>query len=47
MPPRCLWHTGSPHFVAATAVFGERVDWRETLGILLVAAGILLLVLGA
>ncbi len=32
-------------FVASTAVFGERVDWRETLGILLVAAGILLLVL--
>jgi drug/metabolite transporter (DMT)-like permease len=32
-------------FVAATAVFRERVDWREILGILLVAAGILLLVL--
>jgi drug/metabolite transporter (DMT)-like permease len=33
-------------FIATTAVFRERVDWRETLGILLVAAGILLLVLG-
>ena len=32
-------------FVATAAVFRERVDWRETLGILLVAAGILLLVL--
>jgi drug/metabolite transporter (DMT)-like permease len=32
-------------FVATTAVFRERVDWRETLGILMVAAGILLLVL--
>jgi drug/metabolite transporter (DMT)-like permease len=32
-------------FVATTAFFRERVDWREALGILLVAAGILLLVL--
>ncbi len=32
-------------FIASTLVFRERVDWRETLGIVLVAAGIVLLIL--
>ncbi len=32
-------------FVASTVVFRERVDWRETLGIVLVVAGIVLLLL--
>lgn len=34
-------------FIATTLFFRERVDWRETFGIVLVTAGILLLILGA